>query len=132
MTFTQKAFIDESLACALTGHSERGTFQSLLAGVGVPKAERQYLGRWSASGADEYVRTYKLMVKRLLGRMGDIVSSKNLFSTVDEAEAYESLKELAEKKLNDPAGGQARLAQLRLRCLRAMVLHSFPFQSALA
>ena len=69
--FKEERFIEDCLAGALTGHSERGTFQSLLAGLGVAKAERQYLGRWSASGADEYVRTYKLMARRLLKNEGN-------------------------------------------------------------
>ena len=61
------------------------------------------------------MRTYKLMVKRLLGKLGDILVCRNLFSMVDEADAYESLKEVAEKKIDDPAGCQVRLAQhLRL------------------
>ena len=71
--------------------------QSLLAGLGVPKEERQFLGRWSASGSDEYVRTYRLMVKRMLGKLGEVIDNKQIFEVVDEAEALESLKERAEK-----------------------------------
>ena len=61
------------------------------------------------------MRTSKLMVKRLFGKMGDILSCKNLFGTVDEADAWESLKEVAEKKINNMTEGQARLShQLRV------------------
>ena len=102
VTFKQETFIHEALADSLTGHSERGTLQSLMAGIGVPKAERQYLGRWSASGADEYVQTYKLMVKRLLGKLAAIMKGKDVYDMVDDAEAYESLKDKAEKRRIDP------------------------------
>ena len=48
-----------------TEHSERATVPSALAALGVPKTERDYLGRWSAQGADTYARTYQSMVTRL-------------------------------------------------------------------
>ena len=111
VTLKDEGFIDEKLAVSLTGHSERGTLQSLLAGLGVPKEERQYLGRWSASGSDEYVRTYRLMVKRMLGKLGEVLDDKNIFEVVDEAEALETLKEKSEKKLGGTKELESALAR---------------------
>ena len=39
--------LDEPMAMVWTGHSERATLTSLAAAVGIPKHERDYLGRWS-------------------------------------------------------------------------------------
>ena len=37
ISFQNRRFLDERLSFALTGHSERNTMQSLLAGLGVPQ-----------------------------------------------------------------------------------------------
>jgi hypothetical protein len=34
--------------------------------MGVPKSERDPLGRWSPSGSDDYVRTYRALVNELI------------------------------------------------------------------
>ena len=121
ISFKNQRFIDEKLAVALTGHSERGTLQSLMAGLGVPKEERQFLGRWSASGSDEYVRTYRLMVKRMLGKLGEVIDNKNIFEVVDEAEAFEALKEKSEKKLGGTAGLEEALAHSLSRAKETLI-----------
>lgn len=70
-----------------TNHSERATLSSMLAAVGVDKARRDVLGRWSPSGSDDYVRTYKAIVKDLINRFCRTVSSGRAFEAFDEEDA---------------------------------------------
>ena len=81
--------LEEPLTLSSTGHSDRSTLQSWLAILGVPKSEREFMGRWSASGADDYVRTYRAMVRRLLDLIKKAVANKDAYSIFDEAEAIE-------------------------------------------
>ena len=62
---------DASLLAAVlvpvwSGHSERATLASGLAALGVPRGERDPLGRWCAEGSDTYIRSYRALVKRLV------------------------------------------------------------------
>ena len=91
-------FISDALAASITGHSERSTITSVLAALGVQKAEREYLGRWSGGGADEYVRTYRAVVRKLLQLVRDIVGKDNAYVVLDEGEAFEALRDIAIKK----------------------------------
>ena len=79
--------MDPLLAAGWTNLSERATLTSLLAALGVDKARRDALGRWSPSGSDDYVRTYKCIVKDLLGRFCQAVASGRAFHLFDEEEA---------------------------------------------
>jgi len=78
-----------------TGHSERATMPSVLAAMGVPKAERDHLGRWSPSGSDDYVRTHRAVVRDILGRFRRAVSSQSIFDITEEDEAIEEAKAYA-------------------------------------
>ena len=86
-TATEEPLMDPLLAAGWTNHSERATLTSLLAALGVDKARRDALGRWSPSGSDDYVRTYKCIVKDLLGRFCQAVASGRAFHLFDEEEA---------------------------------------------
>ncbi len=44
------------------GHSERATLASGLAALGVRKADRDPIGRWSPDGSNAYVRNYRALV----------------------------------------------------------------------
>jgi len=48
-----------------TEHSERATLPSGLAALGIPKSDRDLLGRWTPEGSDQYVRTYNAVVSRM-------------------------------------------------------------------
>jgi hypothetical protein len=74
-----------------TGHSERATLPSLFAAMGVSKAERDPLGRWSATGSDEYVRTYKALMRNLTGKLRGAVCSGMLSEVGDEEDAMEDV-----------------------------------------
>ena len=86
----QAAMLDESMAVSWTGHSERSSLPSLAATLGVPKMERDYLGRWSPSGSDEYVRTYRSIMKKTMGVLLEAVKGDSPYQALDEAEAYEA------------------------------------------
>ena len=80
-----------------TGHSERCTMPSLLASMGVPKAERDPLGRWSPSGSDDYVRTYRALIRDLMGRFRRAAALGQLAGFAEEEEAIEEARVFASR-----------------------------------
>ena len=50
-----------------TEHSPRNVLVSLTAALGVPKDRRDYLGRWSPSESDDYLRSMGLIASELQG-----------------------------------------------------------------
>ena len=85
--------LDEVLATAWTGHSERSTLPSALAACGVAKQDRDPLGRWSPSGSDDYVRSYRALVKRVLGVLRDTVKCGRAYEELDEDNAWDEAVE---------------------------------------
>ena len=85
--------LGDCLARGWTGHSERSTLPSILAALGVSKVERDFLGRWSAEGSNDYTRTYRTLVKNL---------TKKLMETIQQGDVYDRLDE--EDALHDVAG----------------------------
>ena len=83
------------LAVAWTGHSERTTLPSALAAIGVPKQERDPLGRWSPGGSEDYVRTYRAVVKRLVGKFVLAARGPAAFDDLDEADAIDDMQRVA-------------------------------------
>jgi hypothetical protein len=90
--------LEESMAVAWTGHSERASLPSLAATLGIPRSERDYLGRWSPSGSDEYVRTYRSVMKKTMGILLGAVAGVDPYQVLDEAEAYETAMAVMIKK----------------------------------
>ncbi len=84
-----------------TGHSERCTLPSLFAAMGVAKQDRDPLGRWSPSGSDDYVRTYRALVQSLMKRMRAMLGEGNVFKAADEEEAIEDVKVYAARSGNE-------------------------------
>ena len=87
---------EEDMACdeilfMLTGHSERSSFPSLAATLGLAKNERDFLGRWSGDGSDDYIRTAKRIVRMATQSLLDALSVPGAYERVDEADAYEKL-----------------------------------------
>jgi hypothetical protein len=80
-----------------TGHNERCTMPSLLASMSVPKAERDPLGTWSPSGSDDYVRTYRVLIRDLMSRFRRAVSAGEAASFADEEEAIDDARAFAGK-----------------------------------
>ena len=79
--------VPSGLELAWTGHSERATLPSALAALGVPKGERDPLGRWPPSGSDDYVRSYKALVKKVGKVFVKAVRSPNAYHDLDEEDA---------------------------------------------
>ena len=89
--------VKESMCDGWTGHSERCTMPSLLASMGVPKAERDPLGRWSPSGSDDYVRTYRALIRDLMGRFRRAAALGRLAAVAEEEEAIEEARVFASR-----------------------------------
>ena len=74
-----------------TEHSERATAPSILATVGIPKSERDLLGRWCPEGSDTYMRTYKTVVAKLQHRMAEALRSPTRYKDLEEFEIIPEL-----------------------------------------
>jgi hypothetical protein len=89
--------IPAPLLCGWTGHSERSTLPSILAAMGVPKSERDPLGRWSPSGSDDYVRTYRALMISLAARFRQMILGGEILKAADEEDAVEDVRRFASK-----------------------------------
>ena len=90
-TVSDDALLPEKLAVTMTGHSERATLTSWAAAIGVPKSERDHMGRWSPSGSDDYVRTYRAIVKKVLAKMVETARATGAYRVFDEPDSIEAL-----------------------------------------
>jgi len=84
-------WLPEEVVQAWTGHSERATVTSALASLGVGREERNPLGRWAPEASDQYVRTYKTLVRRLVGKFVAEVKGGGAWTNFDEEDAYLAL-----------------------------------------
>jgi hypothetical protein len=116
-----EVLIPTALLMGWTGHSERATLPSLFAAMGVPKAERDPLGRWSPSGSDDYVRTYKALVKGLAGKLRRIIEDGTAFEAADEEDALEDVISFISQK----AGGPCEAADAAVVVLKAAAGHLY-------
>ena len=94
----EDVFLEERLVGAWTGHSERASLPSLAAMMGLPKTERDHLGRWAPSGSDEYIRTYRGIMRKVVTAVVQATQTKDVYKEMDEAEAYESVMLKAMRK----------------------------------
>ena len=85
-------------ATCWSGHSERATLVSLLAALGVPREERNHVGRWSPSGSEEYVRTYRAMMRKLVNVFVVSTSRGDGYTGLEEGEALEVIADKMVKK----------------------------------
>jgi hypothetical protein len=89
---TVEKILPGNLAAAFTGHSERATLTSILAAVGVPRAEREYIGRWAPKGGDEYVRTYRVLMRSMVMKYRALAQDKDLYTKIDEEDICEGIQ----------------------------------------
>ena len=75
-----------------SGHSERCTLTSNLAAMGRPKSERDVLGRWSPEGSDDYVRSYRAMVRRLVLMFVRAARCADSYKALDEDNTYADIE----------------------------------------
>ena len=64
---------------------------SSLAALGVSKSDWDPLGRWAASGSDDYVRSYRALVRRLVGVFVMGTRSGMAYRDLDEESAMDDL-----------------------------------------
>ena len=64
---------------------------SIFASMGVPKSERDPLGRWSPSGSDDYVRTYRALISNLAYKFRAMLAGGNVLCVTDEEEAIDEV-----------------------------------------
>ena len=74
----------------------------MLATLGVSKADRDPVGRWSPSGSDEYVRTYKNLMRGLVSKLWAALLAGDLARTFDEEDGIQEAALLAQRR----QGGQ--------------------------
>jgi hypothetical protein len=60
--------------------------------MGVPKSERDPLGRWSPSGSDDYVRTYRALVSSLAHKFRAMLAEGQVAASTDEEEALDEAR----------------------------------------
>ena len=93
-------FLSADFTTGRTGHSERSTVTSILAAVGFTKEDRAYLGRWASSSSEEYVRTCKAVVRRLVGSFVKEGTSEGAYEALDAEAKFEKYKNSAPKGRN--------------------------------
>ena len=96
-----------------TEHSPRSTLPSSAQVLECPKDERNYLGRWSPSGADEYGRAYRIVVQGIQRKVWSAVLSGDPRlredDVVDRLDQWCEARELGSGKL-----GELKLVMLEL------------------
>ena len=81
-----------------TEHSERATVSSALAALGVPKSDRDLLGRWAPEGSDQYVRTYNAVVGNLQEKFMNPIRQGVGYTAFDEGAILKDLKDWLREK----------------------------------
>ena len=80
----ESPFVDEELLGFWSEHSERATLPSGLAALQVEKSRRDVLGRWSPTGGDTYVRTYRAVVTNLQSQFAACARGGEAYKALDE------------------------------------------------
>lgn len=96
-TNAQMELVPEAMALFWTGHSARHVLPQAAAAVGVPKTDRDFLGRWAIGrvGSNAYLLTSRQVVERV---QREVLSSfSDVLNGYDETELLEMMKEFADK-----------------------------------
>jgi hypothetical protein len=76
-------------SAAFTEHGARAFMPTVLAELEIEKSRRDYVGRWSPTGSDDYTRSYRAVVKRL--QQEAIKAVKGLDQRLGEGDIVERL-----------------------------------------
>ena len=103
--------IDPEALSFWTEHSERNYVNGMAACLGIPKDQRDFLGRWMPDQADDYLRTARAVIGEIQGkvaraiRLGDdrLDESESAISLEKYLESREFIRE-ARKQLEDRLG----------------------------
>ena len=80
---------------AFTEHGPRSFMPSILAELEVEKSQRDYVGRWSPTGSDDYTRSYRAVVRRLQSTAIDAIRCGD--SRLGDGDVFERLTEFGER-----------------------------------
>ena len=110
---TEAALFPGALAAGWTNHSERATLTSALAAIGIPKEQRNLIGRWSPDGSDDYVRTYRAAVRDLVSRFVSTVAAGRSYEAFDEEDAYVQVQLRVIGQVGEEAAVEAAVFNLK-------------------
>lgn len=82
--------IPDALACYWTEHSERATLPTGLAMIGIPKSDRDLVGRWKPDASDSYIRSYDGLVAKLQYKFSSACRQEKRTKILDEIDVAES------------------------------------------
>ena len=115
--------VEPALAMCFTGHSERSTLTSILISSGAAKSDRDLVGRWSPEGSDDYVRSYRAAIKRIIGVVIGESKKATIFEVLDETNALADVEKAMVAK-----GVPAEVARLQMEKLEEVAQKTFPGQ----
>ena len=55
------------------------------------KADRDMMGRWSPKESEEYIRTYRVVIKAVTDKFMDAIRHGDIYETLDEEEVMEGM-----------------------------------------
>ena len=82
--------IPEDLATFWTEHSERATFPTGIAMLGVQTTDRNLIGRWKPEASDTYIRSYNGLVANLQLKFAKALRKPDRMKILDEVDILES------------------------------------------
>ena len=92
-----EVLVDKRIAHFWTEHSPRNFLPSVLIQLEVGKEKRDMLGRWSPSGSDDYIRTYRSTVLGLQKQATDHI--KQADDRLDESDVLDRLGRFGRDRL---------------------------------
>ena len=91
--------LDPALCVYWTPHSPRSFMATCCAALGVAKAERNVLGRWTQNQSDTYVRLQRTLVQKLQLLVVSVLRGRDdIGSVLGEGESLQELESFLEKR----------------------------------
>ena len=102
--------LSEISAAGFNGHSERATIPSILAALGVSKADRDMM---SPKGSEEYIRTYRVVIKAVTEKFMIAIRHGNIYETLDKVEVLEGMVMKLVKRRFDEETAKKEVAKVK-------------------
>ena len=119
--------LNEVSAAGFPGHSEKATMPSILAALGVSKADRDMMGRWSPKGSEEDIRTYRVVIKAVTDKFMDAIRHGDIYETLDEEEVMQGMVVKLVKRRFDEETAKKEVAKVGIFERRSA--GSFPLEN---
>ena len=102
-------------------HGDRATIVNWALVMGYGKETREFLGRWSPSASDEYIRVQKFVCMKTQEEIGRRIRKGDLKDTgfLGEIDTWEELRSWAERKQIPPPVVDRQIRKLRAACTEA-------------